>query len=1327
MIGGGLFSRYYLDEGVRQDSAWGELLDAEVAAFATTAAAHLHKVPEAQRLGEAETETLVIFPLLTALGWLHLPQQKAAKRRDDVPDALLFLDAEAQRHALASPAGPERWKQAAVVNENKAWDLPLDRASGKAIRTPASQALRYLRLADEHTLGLVRWALLTNGRWWRLYYAGASSVADRFLEADLPALVADAATSEGLARLKTFVLLFRRAAFAPDATGHSFLLRAMEEGRTWQQKVTADLSRNIFNTVYPELLKSLGMADPSRRPSDPAWAETIRHSAVVLLYRLLFLLYAEDRDLLPVHHAGYQPRSLSRLREEVAQAIDSGRTLSQTDAFWWSSLQTLFKAVDKGSDAMGLPAYNGGLFDPREAPVLHGADLPDAALARVLDGLSRRSEGEEKRRVNYRDLSVQQLGAIYERLLDFDVAVDAEGAVVLSADGMARKVSGSFYTPPALVRLILDSVIGPHITGRRADFVAKAGSLKRDRRPVAERIADLRRFDPAEALLGLKLADPAMGSGHFLVSIVDRLADAVLLAMEEAAVIAQADGGLMAYTSPIADRIEVERGRIESAARSHGWPYRPEQLDDRHIVRRLVLKRTVYGVDRNRLAVELAKLSLWLHSFTVGAPLSFLDHHLRHGDSLFGAWVADTGDQLAKRGSMMLHQAVESARGAAAGMARIEDLADADIAQVKESVAVFETVEEATAKLRAFLDCWHALLWLPSVADTIPANADRKARARTIREAEAERQRVVNTWLDGLCGDPVALAAGTQPPSGIPRNARAVAALLADLRAIARRRCLLHWQPAFPGVWTAWKGMDVRGGFDAVVGNPPWVRQESLNEIKDVLKERYRTYEGKSDLSTFFVEQAMRLVHPGGRVGFVLPNKFFKAEYGEPLRDFLGTAAWVETVVDFGHNRDLFPEADVFPCVLVARRQNPAEEPPTHATAAVVPPDRVIQEHLTGVVEALRFPIPLPALAKSGWVLEPPAVLALMQRLSREHPSLTEYAGGAPQYGVKTGFNEAFVVDTATRERLVTADPAAADLIRPFLRGQDIGRWASDWPGQWLIFTRHGTDIERYPALKAHLLPYRASLEPKPDNWTGSDWTGRKPGKYKWWEIQDSVAYYEAFGSPKIIYQVIQFYPAYSIEHDGRLLNDKGFMIASADPFLLAALNSPLLWWFSWRHLGHMKDDALTPQGFKMETLPVARPDQQQADIAADLTVRLADIHKARLAAQHALTGWMRLELGLADPPHAAQSPFALSADAFADAVRKALPRSRKLSVAAVTAIRQAHAETVAPVATRLQEAARLERELSATVNAAYGLTAEEEALVWRTAPPRMPIPPAGG
>src|SRR5271166_1609077 len=149
-IRGGLLSTYFLEEGVQHDDGWTNLQDADVSGFAAAVRTCLSKVPASGKLREAETEALIIFPILNALGWFHLPQQQAGKRREDVPDALLFLDTETQQQALAAPAGMDRWRQAAVVSENKAWDLPLDRSSGNQTRTPASQALRYLRLADEH-------------------------------------------------------------------------------------------------------------------------------------------------------------------------------------------------------------------------------------------------------------------------------------------------------------------------------------------------------------------------------------------------------------------------------------------------------------------------------------------------------------------------------------------------------------------------------------------------------------------------------------------------------------------------------------------------------------------------------------------------------------------------------------------------------------------------------------------------------------------------------------------------------------------------------------------------------------------------------------------------------------------------------------------------------------------------------------------------------------------------------------------------------------------------------------------------------------------------
>lgn len=366
---------------------------------------------------------------------------------------------------------------------------------------------------------------------------------------------------------------------------------------------------------------------------------------------------------------------------------------------------------------------------------------------------------------------------------------------------------------------------------------------------------------------------------------------------------------------------------------------------------------------------------------------------------------------------------------------------------------------------------------------------------------------------------------------------------------------------------------------------------------------------------------------------------------------------------------------------------------------------------------------------RSGWVLEPPDVRALMERLRSGNPSLADYTGTRLYRGLLTGFNEAFLVATDERDALVEEDPSAAGLLKPLLRGQDIERWSPDWDGQWIIVLKSSGDhawpwsrqaneaaaevifAANYPGLHRRMTKYAKQLRPREDQ-----------GHF-WWELR-ACAYYDAFDVPKLIYQEIQFYPAYSLDTAGSYLNNKGFMIGANDSFLLAALNSALLWWFGWRHFAHMKDEALTPQGFRMETLPIARPNQQQTDRAEELTIHLADIHRQRHAARRALADWLRVEWNIARAPTDLAAPFALSADAFAEALRKALPKQRKLTVADVGAIKYAHVETVAPIAALLREAERLERQLSAVVNAAYGLTQEEEALVWRTAPPRMPISP---
>lgn len=611
--------------------------------------------------------------------------------------------------------------------------------------------------------------------------------------------------------MRVFLLLFARDSLVPEGVAaQTFLDAALAEGRRYEQRITATLSRVVFDHVFPGLVSAVA--------AEAGTLADVRDASLRLLYRLLFLLYAEDRDLLPVRSEGYAAYSLRGLREEAARIADEHRVLSPRARTWWPRLAELFKTVARGDSSMGLPPYNGGLFDDTSDDLLSRMALPDAVLAPLLDAMSREQDGDTRRWINYRDLSVQHLGGIYERLLERDPAPDGAGGVVLRPNAYARKTTGSYYTPDDLVQLILRRAVGPLLAERRAAFAEAVAALAGDRRPKAVRLELLAKSDPAEAFVNLRVCDPAMGSGHFLVSLVDYLADEVLTAITEAAAtVAWADPDAP-YRSPLARRIELLRDRIRAEAAANRWPVREDQLDDRHIVRRIILKRVIHGVDANPMAVELAKLSLWLHSFTVGAPLSFLDHHLRVGDSLFGEFVGPVEHDLRARFGLAMSQAVVRARQSAAGMAVVEGLTDADIGEVHSSAEAFRGVEEATAELRAFLDLYHAARWMPA-ADFV---------------AEAGRAAL----FGGAYGDPAAIAAGTpmKPPKDaapIRRGAARIEAGAAHASAVefvraarelAERRRFLHWEAAFPGVWDEWERPTPTGGFDAVIGNPPWDR-----------------------------------------------------------------------------------------------------------------------------------------------------------------------------------------------------------------------------------------------------------------------------------------------------------------------------------------------------------------------------------------------------------------------------------------------------------------------------------------------------------------------
>ena len=481
-FGGSLFAHDFLRESVTRLDDW---RDIDVAALEAAVRGVFARFPITGSPNESQTEDDLIWPVLAHLGWTaSLRQQNlSAAGRQDVPDGLLFQDAAAKDRANGFTEEWRRYAFGLAVVESKRWGRPLDRRSDRRGEetAPSTQMLRYLRRVDDLTTGALRWGILTNGAQWRLYYQGARSVSEQFFELDLAALLALSGHNEGLFALtdterhhwlKIFVLVFRREAFVAGATDpRTFHQRAIEDGRFYQERVAANLSELVFGQVFPGLARAVAAAAPKALLPD------VREAALILLYRLLFILYAEDRDLLPVRDTRYDDYGLrENVRGDIGRRKDREDVFSTRATRYWSAFDDLCRAIAHGDGSIGLPPYNGGLFDQARTPLLGQIRLDDAVMATVIDALSFEHTPDGRRFINYRDLGVQQLGSIYERLLEHDL-VREHDTITVRPNRLARKGSGSYYTPDDVVGLIIKDTIEPLIRSRMDAFEARHGEL----------------------------------------------------------------------------------------------------------------------------------------------------------------------------------------------------------------------------------------------------------------------------------------------------------------------------------------------------------------------------------------------------------------------------------------------------------------------------------------------------------------------------------------------------------------------------------------------------------------------------------------------------------------------------------------------------------------------------------------------------------------------------------------------------------------------------------------------------------------------------------
>ncbi len=346
------------------------------------------------------------------------------------------------------------------------------------------------------------------------------------------------------------------------------------------------------------------------------------------------------------------------------------------------------------------------------------------------------------------------------------------------------------------------------------------------------------------------------------------------------------------------------------------------------------------------------------------------------------------------------------------------------------------------------------------------------------------------------------------------------------------------WQVEFAEVFAGEDGDD--GGFEVILANPPYVRQELIKHLKPALKSVFpEVYTGTSDLYVFFYARALQLLGSGGMLAFISSNKWFRANYGAKLRKHVADTTHVTSITDFG-DLPVFQSATAYPMIFTAQKDRNTTGATTLTQVKTLAPP---YPDVATLVRESGQPLPSDALDGSDWSLTDAATAARLRKMRAAGIPLDEYVKGQIYRGVLTGFNKAFVIDGAKREELISQDPNSAEIIKPFATGKDVRKWAVDYKDKWLIVTPIGINMKRYPAVFKHLKQWQPELEKRYDK-----------GKH-WWELR-ACDYYDAFDQPKVIFPDIAKDLRFALDTAQTYSNNTTYFTPTNDLYLLGLLNS---------------------------------------------------------------------------------------------------------------------------------------------------------------------------
>jgi type I restriction-modification system DNA methylase subunit/fido (protein-threonine AMPylation protein) len=888
-ITAGIFSNHYLLERLPQAGSTVWSSDEKVLPIYKVILELYEKNIVGLRKGnEANTERRFIDKVYNELGFGYLNQTKIPEaERRQVPDYFLYSTQKDAGKAFES-SSHERYRLAISIAEAKRWDHNLDQPSsgkGKAPqgRYPHQQIRDYLN-ESEH----IRWGILTNGKEWKLYFKEGRS--SKFFEIDLEQCLKD------FQKFKYFYTLFRPDAFIKDSSGKCLLDNILEQSLRFQEDVEKDLREKVFKCV-----EWLGQGFLFREENQLTEKDldSIYHYSLILLYRILFVLNAEARDLLPTNpqtkyykHYGIQ-RIKDRIRQEKGEFIGEKTTV-------YDDLLALFHLINGDNEKLNrdlkIPRYNGGLFDPERYSFLEEKKVGDDVLLEVIYELSYRTDKNgEEHSIDYKGLGERHLGTVYEGLLEHKFTFD-NGKVVLKNDKGERKATGAYYTPDYIVKYIVENTLGPILKEIDKKISSSLPTLLKGGE------GGLLKDDLfAHAVLKLNICDPAMGSGHFLVEAVQYLAEEI------------------AYHPTT--QLKTPKG---------------EAGDEVNYWKRWVVESCIYGVDIKELAVELAKLSLWLKTVDRSQPLNFLDHHLRSGNSLIGARISDLNylPQLKdkKKSDTIDEQLVlfdtfkfkEDITAIVKGFQSIEDMPSEKLSDIKAKDKTFKNLMEELNRYREIADLWTSLFFgnsleekgkeFKKIAPELMLQKGLYGEDKEInhgignspfslRERDRVRGKITNTLYRMI----VMALQSKEVKNLFPK----LKPLLENSESIAREKKFFHWEIEFPEVFFNEDGSQKENpGFDCVFGNPPY----GILSKEWFYRNLYTFINPNWDIYVAFIERGFIFLKKSGYISYISPVSWETSVMFENIRSALLNESSIKKIVNlpFDVFKDAYIDTGIF-------------------------------------------------------------------------------------------------------------------------------------------------------------------------------------------------------------------------------------------------------------------------------------------------------------------------------------------------------------------------------------------------------------------------------